>query len=72
MPVDLIADTFVSISAVVGLLILRAMLKTSARTPVTVRFLFGIDVVAVLMFTRVLFWLTGNWIFATAVVIAAD
>ena len=71
MPVDLIADTFVSISAVVGLLILRAMLKTSARTPVTVRFLFGIDVVAVLMFTRVLFWLTGNWIFATAVVIAA-
>lgn len=55
MLVNVVSDSFVSLSAVLGLLILRRYLSQN-RSPQTFRFLFGIDVLNVMLISRVLFW----------------
>ena len=67
-----IADSFVSLAAVVGLLTLRSTLKQDGDdAPINSRFLFGINVVCTMMVARVLSWTTGFEIFDVITVIAA-
>ncbi|MGL3607992.1 hypothetical protein ACSV9I_15855 [Rhizobium sp. G187] len=67
-----IADTFISLAAFLGLIVLiRAIRSFDAGSPQTRRFLFGLRVLAVLMVSRVLAWWTGFFVFEAATIIAA-
>jgi hypothetical protein len=69
---SLIADSFVSLSALGGLLILLSVIRRfDAASPLTRRFAFGLRVLAALMVFRVLAWWTGWYVFTGATVIAA-
>lgn len=68
----LIADSFVSLAAVLGLLILKATLKSDDNiSPLNRRFQFGINVVVIMLVSRMLWWVTNNSIFDTITIIAA-
>lgn len=68
----LIADSFVSLSALGGLLILIGAIRGfDAASPLTRRFLFGLHVLSVLMASRVLSWWTGLFLFEAATVAVA-
>jgi hypothetical protein len=72
MTSSLIADSFVSLSALGGLLILLSVIRRfDAESPLTRRFAFGLRVLAALMAFRVLAWWTGWHVFSGATVIAA-
>lgn len=72
MQSHLIADSFVSLAAFLGLLILRVTLKHSeASTPLNDRFLFAIKVVSAIILSRVLWWLTDIRLFDVITIIAA-
>lgn len=67
-----IADSFVSLAAVAGMLALRSTLKRDGDdAPVNTRFLFGINVVCTMMVARVFWWNTGLGVFDIVTVIAA-
>lgn len=67
-----IADTFISLAAFAGLIVLiRAIRSFDAESPLTRRFLFGLRVLAALMISRVLAWWTGLFVFEAATIIAA-
>lgn len=72
MPPELIADSFVSTAAVIGLLLLRSTLHTSDRSQwIKGRFSFAISVLIWMLAARVLFWLTDFKLFEIANLIAA-
>ncbi|KOF17746.1 hypothetical protein AC244_17145 [Ensifer adhaerens] len=72
MAPSLIADSFVSLAALGGLLILIGAIRDfDAASPLTRRFLFGLHVLSLLMVSRVLSWWTGLFIFEAATVMAA-
>ena len=72
MSPSLIADSFVSLAALGGLLILiGAIHDFDATSPLTRRFLFGLRVLSLLMASRVLSWWTGLFVFEAATVMAA-
>ncbi len=58
MPAAVIADSFVSLAAFLGLLVLRGSLARD-RSPLNRRFLFGIDVLNIMLLSRILAWTTG-------------
>lgn len=67
-----VADTFISLAAFLGLVVLiRAIRTFDAGSPLTRRFLFGLKVLAALMIGRVLAWWTGLFLFEAATIIAA-
>ncbi len=68
----LIADSFVSFAAVIGLLILRSILKQDDNpTPLVRRFLFGITALLLMLVSRVLWWITDLDLFDTLTIIGA-
>ena len=72
MSTPLVADSFVSLAALGGLVVLiRAIRSFDAGSPLTRRFLFGLRVLAALMVSRVLAWWTGFFIFEAATFMAA-
>ena len=68
---SIIADSFVSFAAFVGLMILRSYL-IQRRQSLTTRFLFGINVLAVMLCARVIGWMTGMVFFDHLALIAAS
>ncbi|GLR54925.1 hypothetical protein KYK30_24625 [Shinella yambaruensis] len=67
-----VADTFISLAAFLGLVVLiRAIRTFDAGSPLTRRFLFGLKVLAALMIGRVLAWWTGLFLFEAATIVAA-
>lgn len=72
MTPSLVADSFVSLAALGGLLILiGAIGDFDAASPLTRRFLFGLRVLSLLMASRVLSWWTGLFVFEAATVAIA-
>ncbi len=73
MPPHLIADSVISIAAVLGLIILYRVLKASeGRSPLNRRFLFAIIVIGAMIFARVLQWFTGIGVFGNFTFLAAS
>ncbi|MEW9617563.1 hypothetical protein AB3G45_27530 [Shinella sp. S4-D37] len=67
-----LADTFVSLAAFLGLVVLiRAIGTFDAGSPLTRRVLFGLRVLAALMAGRVLAWWTGLFLFEAVTIAAA-
>lgn len=67
-----ITDTFISLAAFCGLVVLiRAIRSFDAGSPLTRRFLFGLRVLAALMISRVLAWWTDFFLFNAVSFIAA-
>ena len=68
----LLADVFVSLAALIGVLIVAFDLA-SRRTPdpLSRRFTFGLWVLAVLLAARIAYWTTGLWLFQMTVITAA-
>ncbi|MBD9594926.1 hypothetical protein IB270_18945 [Ensifer sp. ENS05] len=72
MNTSLIADSFVSLAALGGLLVLIGVIRSfDAKSPLNRRFLFGLQVLAALMASRVLAWWTDLFIFKAATIITA-
>ncbi|MEM8793967.1 MAG: hypothetical protein AAGE61_00260 [Pseudomonadota bacterium] len=72
MGATLVADSFVSIAAIAGLLILRLSIKRSSRMPwIAQRYSFAISVLVAMLASRVFFWTTGYAHFVVINVIAA-
>ena len=69
----LLADSFVSLAAFFGLIVFMS-LAAHQRTadPLARRILFGLGALAVMLFSRVLFWLTSVTVFQTLTLIAAS
>lgn len=65
-----ITDSFVSLAALLGLLILRGSLARE-RSPLNRRFLFGIDVLNIMLVARILAWTTQIGFFDQLTVAAA-
>ncbi len=63
MDKTLIADTVVSLAAFIGLLILILSIRRSDKNSITRRFLFGLNVIVVMLASRILEWTTGIAIF---------
>ena len=73
MEPQLIADNFVSLAAVLGLLILKVTLKNDGNTlPLNRRFQFAINVIAILLASRTLWSITDSNLFDTITLIAAS
>jgi hypothetical protein len=66
---NVVSDNFVSLSAVLGLLILRWYLSKN-KSSLTARFKFGIDVLIVMLLSRVLLWTTGLSVFGNVTLVA--
>ncbi|MCY1289134.1 hypothetical protein D9M69_129130 [compost metagenome] len=72
MNTPLVADSFVSLAALGGLLVLIGTIRSfDAESPLNRRFLFGLQVLAALMASRVLGWWTDLFIFKAATIITA-
>jgi len=67
----LIADTVVSLAAFCGLVLLISSIRRSDPSSLTRRFLFGLNVVAVVLGARILAWTTGIGVFETLTLVAA-
>lgn len=65
-----ITDSFVSLAALLGLLILRASLARE-KSPLNRRFLFGIDVLSLMLVARILAWSTQIGFFDQLTIAAA-
>ncbi|MCR9138591.1 MAG: hypothetical protein NXI27_21500 [Alphaproteobacteria bacterium] len=70
MSAFVISDSFVSLAAILGLLILRGSLARE-RSPLNQRFLFGIDVLIAMLLSRILAWTTPIGFFDQLTVVAA-
>ncbi|MEI3855749.1 MULTISPECIES: hypothetical protein [unclassified Ensifer] len=72
MNTPLVADSFVSLAALGGLLVLIGTIRSfDTESPLNRRFLFGLQVLAALMASRVLAWWTDLFIFKAATIITA-
>ncbi|HEV7319638.1 MAG TPA: hypothetical protein VGO04_13655 [Ensifer sp.] len=72
MNTPLVADSFVSLAALGGLLVLIGVIWSfDAASPLNRRFLFGLQVLAALMASRVLAWWTDLSIFRAATIMTA-
>ncbi|SDA96618.1 hypothetical protein [Sinorhizobium sp. NFACC03] len=72
MTTPLVADSFVSLAALGGLLVLIGTIRSfDTESPLNRRFLFGLQVLAALMASRVLAWWTDLFIFKAATIITA-
>ncbi|MBV7521252.1 hypothetical protein [Ensifer sp. ENS12] len=72
MNTPLVADSFVSLAALGGLLVLIGTIRSfDTESPLNRRFLFGLQVLAALMASRVLAWWTDFFIFKAATIITA-
>lgn len=68
----LLADSFVSLAAFFGLIIFMSLAaRRRAGDPLARRILFGMGALAVMLLSRVLFWLTSIPVFQTLTLIAA-
>ena len=65
------ADSIVSASALIGLMILVASIKRSGRDSISRRFLFSLYIIQALLLFRILTWLTGIWFFDVLTFITA-
>jgi hypothetical protein len=57
------ADSIVSAAALFGLMILVSSIKRSGRDSISRRFLFSLYIIQLLLFFRILTWVTGIWLF---------
>ncbi|WP_104666802.1 hypothetical protein [Ensifer adhaerens] len=72
MNTPIVADSFVSLAALGGLIVLIGVIRSlNATSPLNRRFLFGLQVLAALMASRVLAWWTDLYIFKAATIITA-
>ena len=67
-----IADSIVSLAALFGLIMLIAAIRGSDKNSLSRRFLFGLYVILILLAGRIMFWLTGLWLFDTITLIAGS
>lgn len=68
---QLIADSFVSLAVIAGLLVVLGVLRAERDDPMARRFRFGLLLLVILHFFRVLEALTGAWIFFLPLLTAA-
>lgn len=67
-----LADSFVSLAALVGTLVLLSVIKRQGTSdPLNKRFIFGLRVIVTLLIGRILFWTTGYSIFNIPTTMAA-
>lgn len=72
MTAPLVADSFVSLAALGGLAVLISVIRSfDATSPLARRFLFGLNVLAVLMASRVIGWWTDIFVFKAATIVTA-
>ncbi len=57
------ADSIVSTAALFGLMILASSIKRSGKDSISRRFLFSLYIIQLLLFFRILTWITGIWLF---------
>lgn len=65
------ADSIVSASALLGLMILVSSIKRSGRDSISRRFLFSLYIIQALLLFRILTWLTDIWFFDVLTFITA-
>lgn len=65
------ADSIVSASALLGLMILVSSIKRSGRDSISRRFLFSLYIIQALLLFRILTWITGIWFFDALTFITA-
>lgn len=65
------ADSIVSAAALFGLMILVSSIKRSGKDSISRRFLFSLYIIQLLLFFRLLTWITGLWIFDALTLIVA-
>lgn len=66
------ADSIVSASALLGLMILVSSIKRSGRDSISRRFLFSLYIIQALLLFRILTWITGIWFFDALTFITAS